>query len=125
MKELEIKNAKIIYTKLGVAHTDHGILSFMIGLEGDGWGQGFGGLVLDTWDEKSQKRIPTNLASSLLLAIDELWELDWEKIVGIPCRAYGDFGHMTAIGDFTKDKWLWFDQPSMEFKVTSFKEIVS
>ena len=123
MNNYTIKNATIDYTKLGVAHTDHGILSFLIGLDYCGAGQGFGQLVLDTYDEGQGKRIPTTLASSLLLSIDELFGVDWENLKGIPCRAYATWGNIFAIGHFLKDKWLWYDKSKAEFAVTTFDKI--
>ena len=123
MNQYEVENAKINYTNLGVSHTEHGILSFIIGLDYGGAGQGFGQIVLDTYDETKKKRVPTNLASSLLLAIDEVWGLDWEDLKGIPCRSYHTWGSIKAIGHFVEDKWLWFDEGALEFKVTPFKDI--
>jgi hypothetical protein len=123
MNTYEIKNAKIEYTNLGVSHTDHGILSFVIGLEYGGGGQGYGQLCLDTYDEAKKKRVPTMLGSSLLLGIDELFGVDWEDLKGLPCRAYATWGNIRAIGSFLEDSWLWFDEDVEEFKVTSFKEI--
>lgn len=119
----KVENATIDYTKLGVSHTNHGILSFLIGLDYDGAGQGFGQIVLDNYDEAQKKRVPTELGSSLLLAIDELFGVDWEDLKGKPCRSYHSFGNVRAIGHFKKDKWLWFDRKAMAFVVTPFDAI--
>jgi hypothetical protein len=120
---LEVENATIEYTKLGVNHTDHGILSFLIGVDYDGSGQGYGQIVLDTYDEVKGERTPTKLASSLLLAIDRIWGKDWEELIGTPCRSYHDFSHIESIGHFTKDRWLWFDKSKFEFVVARLNEI--
>lgn len=121
--DYEVENAKIDYTQLGVACSDHGILTFIIGLDFGGSGQGFGTLCLDTYDEVKKKRVPTILATSLLLGVDDLFGVDWEKLKGLPCRAYHTSGCVFSIGHYLKDKWLWYDNKSSEFVVTSFKEM--
>ena len=121
--EYEVENAIIDYTHLGVSHTDHGILSFIIGIDYGGAGQGYGQITLDTYDETRKKRMPTILASSLLLAIDEMWGKDWEDLKGIPCRSYHTWGNIRALGHYLKDRWLWFNGETLEFKVTKFKDI--
>jgi hypothetical protein len=119
----ELKNAKIEYTKLGTACSDHGIQSFSIGLDYGGAGQGYGQICLDTYDETKKKRVATTLTSSLLLAVEEVFGVDWEKLKGLPCRAYATWGHIASIGHYLNDKWMWFDKNSLGFKVTSFSEI--
>jgi hypothetical protein len=118
------ENCKIDYTNLGVNHTDHGILSFVIGLDFGGSGQGFGQIVLDNYDVGKKKRVPTILGSSLLLCIDELFGVDWEKLKGVPCRAYHSCGNVFSIGNYLNDKWLWYDPKIQEFNVTSFNDMV-
>jgi len=131
---MEVKNAVITGTNLGVQYTDHGILSFYIFLDYGGSGQGFGGLVLDdvnpeyvNWldnnsdDRPKEIRIPTILASSLLLGIDSVFKCDWEKLKGISCRAYCVNGKVMGIGNYLQDKWLWY--ADFEFKVGPFKEL--
>jgi hypothetical protein len=133
-RDMETKNAKIIGTSLGVAHTDHGILSFYIQLDFGGLSQGFGGWVLDTVNPEYVKadrdakrdmvvRIPTNLASSLLLGIDRVFGVDWEKLKGLPCRAVRHETKLVAIGHYLNDKWLWMDREAMEFSVTSLEDV--
>ena len=84
------------------------------------------------WNERQKMpvRLPTSLASSLLLAIDCLFGCDWEKLKGLPCRAYGDHGKVLALGHYLEDKWMWLkegpdkDSPEgWEFVVTRFDEI--
>ena len=140
---MEVRNATIDGTNLGVHHTDHGILSFYIHLNFGNMGQGFGGWVLDTnnpprqdrdldWDERQKMpvRLPTTLASSLLLGIHQLFGCDWEKLKGQSCRAYGNNDKLTALGHFLEDKWLWLqegpdkDSPNgWEFVVTTLDAI--
>jgi len=130
---MEVKNAVIIGTNLGVQHTDHGILSFYIHLDYGGGGQGFGGWVLDTVNSEClcgngdvPIRIPTELGSGLLLGIDKVFGCDWEKLKGVSCRAYGDGGKVTAIGHYLRDTWMWLreiDDDNYEFVVSRFEDI--
>lgn len=125
-----VKNAKIEGTSLGVAHTDHGILSFYIRLNFGGTAQGFGGWMLDNpnlkYDYNNRElppRLPTTLASSLLLGIDRVFGVDWENLKGLPCRAYedADRGILTALGHYLEDKWLWLN--GEEFTVTKLAKL--
>lgn len=121
---MKVQNAKIVGHKLGVKHTDHGILSFSLDLDFGSSRQGFGGWVLDTNnpDRESNRdapmRIPTVLGSSLLLAINQVFGCDWEELTGQPCRAaYNGKMTIAALGHYLEDKWLWYrDQ---EFVVTN------
>lgn len=123
----EMKNARIVSTSLGVAMSDHGVLSFYIHLDYGAAGQGFGGITLDTVNPDREKpgqptRIPTTLAANLLLGIDTVFGCDWEKLSGTPCRAYGDWGKVLAIGHYLEDKWLWLDE-TPAFVVTPFADL--
>jgi hypothetical protein len=125
---MQVQNAIISGTQLGVHHTDHGILSFYISLEYDGAGQGFGGLVLDDANpeyKNGDHSAPTTLGSGLLLGIDNLFGCDWEHLKGKSCRVYGNHNGIKALGHYLSDKWLWM-QPKDDdyaFAVTSFKEM--
>jgi hypothetical protein len=125
INDYEIKNAKIILTQLGVPFSDHGILSFSIVLNYGDSGQSYGQLSLDTYDDKKKKRIPTTLSASLLLAINELFECNWEDLKGTYCRAYCSRTNIKAIGHLLEDKWLWFKNngKDYEFVLTKFEEI--
>lgn len=125
----DIRNAKITKTQLGIAHTDHGILSFYIMLDYGGAGQGFGGWCLDTNNPGhvgEPYRLPTILGTSLLLAIDRVFHVDWEGLPGQPCRAYSPTGDkLHALGHFLKDDWFWIQEKGgeYEFVVTKFEDI--
>jgi hypothetical protein len=122
MNEYVIENAVIKGTRLGVNFTDHGILSFRIDLEFAGSGQAFGMIELDDYDPVKEKRVPALRASSLLLAIDKIWGVDWEDLKGIPVRAYKS-STILAIGHFFRNEWLWFNRETLEFVVTTLKEL--
>lgn len=123
---MTIRNATITGTKLGVHHTDHGILSFYIMLDYGGESQGFGGWVLDTVNKlgtANPTRVPTTLGSGLLLGIHRLFGCDWEDLKGQSCRADATHTKVVTIGHYLEDKWLWLKSngADMEFVVTSFE----
>lgn len=122
---MNIENAEISSTALGVKHTDHGILSFGIFTEYDGGGQSYGQLVLDTYDAEKKERVPTDLAAGLLLAVDAVFGVDWEDLKGQHCRVARDkdYGPILAIGHFLKDEWLWYDETANEFRTGKLKEV--
>lgn len=121
MSAYETRNATIEYTRLGVHHTDHGILSFSIGLVGGGWGQAFGQWALDTHEEGVRQRAPTTLGSSLLLGIDRLLGCDWEDLVGKAVRCYAHHSKVFAIGHYLQDQWLWYNALVDAFVTTTFE----
>ena len=105
MDKIEIKNAKIRSTMLGVE--DHGIMTCMLHVEGDGWGQGFGGYSFDSWDEKLKKRVGSSYGIEFIKNILETLEVGkWEQLPGTYVRIENDFGKIYAIGHITKDKWF-------------------
>lgn len=112
-----IENARISSTKLGVHHTDHGILSFMILVGNNSWGQGWGGYCLDDWGNEEKERVPTETGSSLLLAVDEVFHVDWEDLKGLYCRVYRDDGsrNIRAIGNIIEDAWITYNGNSNLF----------
>jgi hypothetical protein len=92
----EIVNATIKNTMLGIE--DHGILTFLIHCEGDGWGQGFGGHICND----------SAFLSEAIRQILETLEVDnWEdlprKNVRLKRGKEDDMLH--AIGHITKNKW--------------------
>ena len=117
-EDAEIKNAIVTHTRLGVAHTDHGILSFSITLDFGASRWAFGGWVLDDGDADGGRRIPTRMGSSLLLGIDQLFGCDWEDLIGKPCRVYIRAERIFALGHYLKDKWMWFEPVLNEFAVS-------
>lgn len=132
MQTPEVRNAVITGTKLGVHHTDHGILSFYITLDYGGSGQGFGGWCLDDVNKKYldsgrdrsiPNRVPTELGSGLLLGIDRLFACDWEQLPGKSCRALVERWKAHALGHYLEDKWLWMDAAAMEFRVTPLGDV--
>ena len=84
---------------------------------------GFGGVGVEDYSKESRERLPTTLASSLLLAVDRVFGCDWEMLPSQYCRAYGTFSEVYAIGHVLLDKWLWFDVGDMNFVVGSFAQM--
>ena len=105
--EKRIENVVIKSTMLGTQ--DHGIMTFMLYLEGDGWGCGFGGYCLDTYDPIVKDRV--GVASGLQAIMEVLKTLEverWEDLKGkfIRCEIGGIGDGITKIGHLMKDKWF-------------------
>lgn len=114
--ELEIKNAKIKSTSLGVE--DHGIFTAYLNIEGDGWGCGFGGFGLDEYSKNEGKRIGHAFGVDFIKGILETLDvLTWEKLPGTFLRveAKGLGGGITRIGHPIKE--VWFDPKELAEKV--------
>jgi hypothetical protein len=104
----EILNAKIGSTMLG--SEDHGILTLFVNVEGDGWGQGFGGYALDgPWDERQKIRLPSAECGRWINGILNALEIErWEKLPGTIVRVKrGDTQVLEAIGHAYKDRWFY------------------
>ena len=104
-----VENCKISNTHLGY-HPDYGILTFMINVEGEGWGQGFGNYALDSYDEESRERRPeSNLTGRVVTGLlSSLGVNKWEDLKGQYCRIGKSEPHgpIKAIGHITKEKWF-------------------
>lgn len=101
------ENAKITSTFLG--YEDHGIFTFSIGLEGDGWGVGFGGIALDGYDIKKDERVPDSKAVSVLTEILKVVGVNkWEDLKGKTVRVENNgLGRpVKKIGNLIKNDWL-------------------
>lgn len=119
--ELTIKNAEISGTMLG--REDHGIFTYMIQLDyGDSSGQGFGGYVLDGYDETTSGRNGTVFGCEAIFKLLDILEVvSWEQLKGTPCRVQSDFSHIHRIGNFKKDKWLDLKELANEIKTREVK----
>ena len=77
---------RVEYFNFGIK--DHGILTFMVGLDFKGTGQGFGGYSLDSYDKKTEKRIGTVFGTECVLRLLRCFGVDdVSKIKGKPCLA--------------------------------------
>ncbi len=101
------QNARIRTTFLGVE--DHGILTFFVDLEGEGWGQGYGGYPLDTWN--GTRRVGLPFAGEAIRAILTTLEVEsWEKLPGQVVRVEhvyesGVGRTIQRMGHIVKDQW--------------------
>lgn len=108
-----VENAKITYVRLG--YEDHNILTIWIGLEGDGWGQGYGGYALDEWNDEKKERVPTQKGfesiTKLIKTLDvrDLYDLKG-KYVRIRVDGIASGTKIKAIGDLIKDRWFSFEE---------------
>lgn len=114
-RELEIHNAKITGTMLGVE--DHGIMSSFVYLEWSGGGVGFGGYALDQYDKILEKRVGAPFGLDYIKEIMEVVGVSrWEDLKGkyVRVKSEGWGGTAVAIGNLLEDKWFepkeWFKQ---------------
>ena len=97
------ENGKITSTFLGVE--DHGIFTIMLTIQGEDWGQGYGGYAL------SGKGKFTSL--KVVKEILDVFEVNsWEELKGKYCRVRRNdaFGKIIEIGNLIKNKWFSFDE---------------
>jgi hypothetical protein len=104
----EVVNAKITGTHLGIE--DHGILTFFLYLEFDGYHQGFGGYALDTYDKENKMRIGTAYGTDCILNILKVLEVNkWEDLKGkyVRIKRDGTWNEpITEIGHIVNNKWF-------------------
>lgn len=108
----EVANARIESTRLGFGN-DHGFLDHMLFLDYGGWPKGWGGYVLGFQDGRPSI---TSIAGDAIIAIlNTIGVTDWEELKGKHCRAYKQaWGTLYGIGNFLKDKWVWFDDDGVK-----------
>jgi len=109
--DIEIKNAIITSTMLGIE--DHGVFSFSLGLDYGGGGQGAGGYCLDEpikHKGKFQKRQGTAIGTELIAEILRVvGVMKWEDLKGKHIRVKASHFKVYAIGHILKDDWLDFE----------------
>lgn len=107
MNTTEFLNAKITSTKLG---EEHGCLTAMLYLNGDGWGCGFGGYCLDHWFADIGNHKSSDGYGAIIELMKTLEVESWEdlkgKYVRVEIERWG--GKILRIGHFMKDKWFSF-----------------
>ena len=91
--KLEWRNGRIGSTMLGIE--DHGMLTYFLHIEGEGWGQGFGGRCCDG----------AFLAESVRKILETLEVDTWEELKGKFVRVLGDDNKLHRIAHITKNKW--------------------
>lgn len=106
---MEIRNAKIVKTKLGTE--DHGIFTFWLDVDFDGGGVGIGGWALDEWDPAQKKRVFQSESMEIIQKILETVGVEnWEDLSGKYIRIKSDGWGSTVeeIGNLMSEKWLNF-----------------
>ena len=104
---MEIKNAKISSTMLG--REDHGIMTFMIYIDGYGFSCGIGGYCLDEFSSATQTRVFRSESMEAISKILEVVGVDkWEDLPGKYIRIeYNGLGStVTKIGNIIEEKWF-------------------
>jgi hypothetical protein len=104
---MEIKNAKIVSTMLG--REDHGIMTFMITVCFDSYGQGIGGYGLDYYDRGAGQRVYSAKGLEAISRIFDVVGVDkWEDLKGkyIRIKDNGLNSSIDEIGNLMEDKWF-------------------
>ena len=116
--EMRVENA---FIKSVDVNFEGGILSLNLIIEGNGWGIYYGGVALDTYDERINERIGTVYASQVLIDLMKVFEVDrLSALVGKPIRVkWRDSRTIDSIGHFIKDDYskTWFSYEDTLFKV--------
>ncbi|MDE2010334.1 MAG: hypothetical protein KGJ09_09715 [Candidatus Omnitrophica bacterium] len=107
-----MSNALIAKTMLGIE--DHGLLTAMLFLEGDGWSQGFGGYCFGSHTNGTDEQ-NANLAIFIKRVLEIAGVSEWEKLPGklVRIKKEGLNDPIRAIGHPLKN--LWFN-PQEEFQ---------
>lgn len=105
MMSRKIENATISGTTLGIE--SHGIMSLWVHLDGDSWGQGFGGYILDYSNSFTKQRDATGFGIILIRSILEAIDVEnWEDLQGKNVRADKDHSKVHRLGHITKNRWV-------------------
>ena len=104
-----VENAKITDAFLGIE--DHGILTIIFTLRGDGWGQCYGGYSLSGKDGFSSMGVIKSI-------LDAFKVKSWNELEGKFCRVLRErqFGKILGIGDIIEDRWFSFERHFAENK---------
>lgn len=100
----KIENAQIARTFLGVE--DHGMMSFSLYMQGEGWGQSFGNISLDGFNRQLNKR--EGWANGFVLVrsiLEAVGVQSWEDLKGKYCRIKREEGMIVAVGHVMNNKW--------------------
>lgn len=112
---MEIVNAKINGTMLGIE--SHDIMSFFLYLDFGGSGQGFGGYGLDEWVKEKDRRVGTAYGLDLVMKILDVVGVEkWEDLKGKHIRVQKENWHspIKRIGHIIEDKWFDIEEHGRE-----------
>ena len=104
---MEIENAKI--TSVSISMADHGCLTFILFLEGRGWGCGFGGYCIGHGYLGADHFDASNKGLEAMMRIMDTVGVDtWEDLKGkyIRCKVPNLGEKIEEIGNLIEDKWF-------------------
>lgn len=99
-----IYNARITHTKLGFE--DHGCLTFILTLEGGGWGVAYGNYCLGHRCDKPGESKNMDGYGAIIQLLNTLEVDNWEDLKGMYVRASFEHSTIKSIGHLIKDKWF-------------------
>ena len=105
------ENGRITETMLGIE--DHGIMTFHIFIEFEKGECGYGGYALDSYDQKTGRRVGSAAGMQAIMEILDCVGVEkWEDLTGafIRCEHTGWGGKILRIGNLIKDKWFSLEE---------------
>ena len=107
-----IENAKIVCARISME--DHGCLTFLITLDGGGWGVNFGGYCIGHGSLGADEFCAENGSGlvAMMKIMDTVGVERWEDLNGkyIRVKTKGLGERITTIGNIMEDKWFDIDE---------------
>lgn len=107
----KIENVEITNTFLG--YEDHGILTFLIGIQGCSGGVHIGGYALDSYSKEKGEKIAYSKSMQVVTEILKVVGVrNWESLKGqyIRVETHGFGQKVTKIGHLIEDRWFDFEE---------------
>jgi len=103
-----IYNAKIINTKLGFE--DHGCLTFVLTLDGGGWGVNYGNYCLGHRCNKPGESKNLDGYGAIIQLLNTLGVDSWEDLKGAYVRAEFKNSTIKCIGHLINEQWFDYER---------------
>ena len=103
-----IYNAEITYTKLGFE--DHCCLTFVLTLEGEGWGVNYGNYCLGHRYDKPGESKALDGYGVIIQLLNTLGVDNWEDLKGTYVRAEFKDSMIKRIGHLIKGQWFDYEK---------------
>lgn len=116
-----IYNAKITYTKLGFE--DHGSLTFVLTLDGGGWGVNYGNYCLGHRCDKPGESKVLDGYGAIIWLLNTLEVNNWEDLKGTYVRVEFKDNKIKCIGHLIKGQWFDYEKYVETVKARNMEEV--
>ena len=116
-----IYNAKITYTKLGFE--DHGCLTFVLTLDGGGWGVNYGNYCLGHRCDKPGESKALDGYGAIIWLLNTLEVDNWEDPKGTYVRVEFKDNKIKCIGHLIKGQWFDYEKYVETVKARNMEEV--